>query len=349
MRFLIILSFMSSNPVVAQPLDEVVAAAMAKHSIPSLSVAQIENGKVIRLAAWGDQTPGVKATPQTLYNIASMTKPIAAEAMLRLVAEGKAQLDEPMVKWWLDPDLIDDSRRIGLTLRIALSHQTGFPNWRFMDGGKLRFRHDPGTRFGYSGEGYEYAARYIEKRVGRDFESLATSQIFKPLNMNETALTRRSWFEGRIASPTDKNGKILPPTIRDSLKFSAADDGYTTPSDYARFLISLLQPDQIGQKVAAERNKMQISAKGEACQGDRIKMCPDDVGYGLGWAMMKSGDHNIYWHSGSDRGEATIGWWEPATGRGGVIFTNSAKGDAAFPDLMAAMGADPALVKFLKR
>ena len=348
MRLLIAFTLLLSAPVVAEPLDQIVAAAMVKHKIPSISIAQIENAKVIRLAAWGNQTPEVKATPQTLYNIASMTKPIAAETMLRLVVDGKAQLDEPMARWWLDPDLENDPRREKLTLRIALSHQTGFPNWRFMDGGKLRFKHDPGQRFGYSGEGYEYAARYTEKRAGGDFESLVVTQIFKPLNMNETAMTRRAWFADRIAPPTDKNGKTLSPTIRESLKFSAADDVYSTPSDYSRFLISLLNPDRIGRQVALERNKMQISAKAEACEGDRIKICPDDIGYGLGWAMMKRGDHNIYWHSGSDRGEATIGWWEPATGKGGVIFTNSAAGDKAFPDIMAAMGADPALVKFLR-
>ena len=329
-------------------LDTVVAAQLALHKIPSISVAQIEGGKVVRVAAWGEQAPGVKATPRTLYNIASMTKPIAAEAMLRLVVKGKASLDEPMANWWVDPDIASDPRREKLTLRIALSHQTGFANWRFIDGGKLRFLRDPGTHFGYSGEGFEYAARYTEKRVGKDFEALAIAQIFKPLGMKETALTRRTWFEGRIAPPTQKDGTVLAPTIREYFKFSAADDGYTTPSDYARFLISMLRPDRIGRKVALERNRMQVSAKDEACEGARINICPDDVGWGLGWAMMRSGDHEIYWHGGNDKGEATIGWWEPTTGRGGVILTNSAAGDAAFPDIMAAMGADPALVKFLR-
>ncbi len=329
-------------------LDAIVAAQLALHKIPSISVAQIERGKVIRVAAWGDQAPGVKATPHTLYNIASMTKPMAAEAMLRLVVKGKAGLDEPMANWWVDPDIASDPRRDKLTLRIALSHQTGFANWRFVDGGKLRFLRDPGTRFGYSGEGFEYAARYMQKRVGKDFETLATQQVFRPLGMKETALTRRDWFAGRIAPPTTKDGTLLAPSIREPLNPSAADDGYTTPSDYARFLIAMLKPDRIGRKVAIERNQMQVSAKDQACEGARINICPDDVGWGLGWAMMRSGDHNIYWHGGNDKGEATIGWWEPATGRGGVIFTNSAIGDAAFPDIMAAMGADPALVTFLR-
>ncbi len=88
---------------------------------------------------------------------------------------GTLSLDEPMDRYWSDPDLSRDPRRMKLTVRMALSHRTGLPNWRDAKG--LAFDHDPGTTTGYSGEGYQYAARYAEHRTGQSFETLAGPSV----------------------------------------------------------------------------------------------------------------------------------------------------------------------------
>ncbi|WP_415206732.1 serine hydrolase domain-containing protein [Rudaea sp.] len=124
-----------------------------QYDVPSVAVAYIGNGKVAWTSVYGEQSPGVPATGQTLYNVASLTKPVSAEVILRLASAGKLSLDEPMSAYWIDPDLKDEPWSKLLTPRLCLSHQTGFANWRYQTDGKLKFQWQPGTRTGYSGEG----------------------------------------------------------------------------------------------------------------------------------------------------------------------------------------------------
>ncbi len=219
-------------------LDGAIPNLLREKSVLSVSIARIEAGQLILAAAYGTQQAGVPATPSTLYNIASMTKPISAEVAMRLVAAHRLSLDEAMAPTWIDPDIAGDERRKLLTPRLALSHRTGFPNWRYETGGKLRFLRAPGTAFGYSGEGFEYLARFIENKTGHSFEALAQQLVFDPAAMHDTAYTRRPWFKGRIALPTDEDGNELAPEITD--KLIASDELYSTPTDYTKFIVSLI-------------------------------------------------------------------------------------------------------------
>ena len=149
--------------------------------------------------AYGEAAPGVSASNTTLYNIASLSKPISAEVILRLASAGKLSLDEPMWRYWIDPDLAADPRAKLLTPRMALDHQTGFANWRRETGGRLALIRDPGTAFGYSGEGYQYVARFAEKKTGQPFEKLAQTLVFDPAGMTRTAYTDRPWMNGHMA------------------------------------------------------------------------------------------------------------------------------------------------------
>ncbi|MDT9115878.1 serine hydrolase domain-containing protein, partial [Escherichia coli] len=76
--------------------------------VPSVSIADVEGGRVVLTAAYGEQSRGVPASPATLYNLASLTKPITAETVLRLAGEGALSLDEPMAPVWTDPDIAKD-------------------------------------------------------------------------------------------------------------------------------------------------------------------------------------------------------------------------------------------------
>jgi CubicO group peptidase (beta-lactamase class C family) len=128
---------------------EIVAHAaewLKESDVPSVAVAYIKDGKVSWTAVYGEQSPGVPATGKTLYNLASLTKPITAETVLRLASAGKLSLDESMSPFWLDPDIKDDPWSKLLTPRLCLSHQTGFANWRRMTGGVLKMRWEPGTQ-----------------------------------------------------------------------------------------------------------------------------------------------------------------------------------------------------------
>ena len=127
-----------------------VQSSLAENDVPSASIAYIEDGKLAWRYAAGESEPGKKATPDTLYNIASMTKSIVAETVVRLSESGAFAMDDSMASAWVDPDLKDDPRHKLLTPRIALTHRTGLPNWRYLTDNVLKFQRDPGTEFGYS-------------------------------------------------------------------------------------------------------------------------------------------------------------------------------------------------------
>lgn len=187
--------------------DRELPKLLVKYRVAGLGAALIRDGRVVWTGEYGLQGPDQPATRATLFNVASMAKPISAETILRLVAAGLLSLDEPMATAWVDPDVAADPRHSMLTARLALSHQAGFLNWRRMNqGGRLAFVFDPGTRFGYSGEGYNYAARYAEKRTGLSFEALADHYIFRPFGLR-TARDYATFLIGAM------NGDGLPPAL----------------------------------------------------------------------------------------------------------------------------------------
>lgn len=327
-------------------LDTTVARLLHEKKVASVSIARIEQGKIIFTAAYGSQAAGIPATPATLYNIASMTKPISAEVVLRLAAAHRLRLDEPMAPTWTDPDIAGDERSKLLTPRLALSHRTGLPNWRYETGNVLRFLRAPGTTFGYSGEGFEYLARFVEKKTGEPFEALAQRLVFDPIAMHDSAYTRRRWFEGRIALPTDKNGTALVPQIAD--KFIASDALYSTPIDYAKFIVSLIKREGVDDGLANERQRIQTDRKAELCPPTRQAVCPDTVGMGLGWEVLKFGAETYLMHTGMDNGVFTFGYFNPGTGSGTVIFTNSANGPQIVLPILDVIGRDPKFLAFLR-
>ena len=280
---------------------------MKSEHVASVSFAQIVNGKTVLAEAYGEQRPGVAVRTSTLYNLASMSKPISAEVILRLASAGKLSLDEPMYRYWVDPDVASDPRAKLLTPRIALEHQTGFANWRRETGGKLTFVRDPGTGFGYSGEGYQYVARFAEKRTGTPFESLAQRLVFDPSGMMHTAYTRRPWMENNIAEPTDQDGKWLTPVI--AAQFVAADLVYTTPTQYASFVESLMRGDEETPAIRALRESVLTDRKAQLCVGKLAAMCPDEVGFGPGWEVIKMRGKTFLMHTGIDEGVFTLGFF----------------------------------------
>ena len=150
---------------------------LKQYNVPSVAVAYIANGKLAWTAVAGEQSPGVPANDKTLYNIASLTKPIVAETILRMASQGKLQLDEPIYPYWVDPDVKDNPWNKLLTPRLCLSHQTGFANWRRMTKEVLTFNFQPGTQSRYSGEGYFYVARFAQNKVQKPFDQLAQQYV----------------------------------------------------------------------------------------------------------------------------------------------------------------------------
>lgn len=324
-----------------------VPALLAAHRVPSVSIARVEGRRVVFTAAFGARAPGEPAREDTVYNVASLTKPVTAEVVLRLVAAGRFGLDEPMAPTWLDPDLAGDARAARLTPRLALSHQSGLPNWRRETGGALRFVREPGAGFGYSGEGYEYVARFAQKRTGHSFETLARAELLEPAALSDLAYTPRTAFDGRVALPTDASGAPLEDQAAEHAL--ASDLVHATARDYARFLVEVLQSERLPAALARERARVQVSRLAELCPDGPARGCPDDAGFGLGWEVYRFGDETWLMHTGKDPGLFTIATLELSSGSGTVILTNGEAGAALVLPILERLDADRPFVAFLRR
>jgi CubicO group peptidase (beta-lactamase class C family) len=323
-------------------LDAAVPGLLLRYRVASVSVALIEDGRLVLQRAYGEQSAGVPATPATLFNLASLTKPVTAEVLLRLVASGSLSLDESMSAHWVDPDVAMDSRRQQLTLRTALAHQTGLPNWRgHSPDGRLAFAFTPGTAYAYSGEGYDYAARFAERKLGQGFEDLAQRALLGPLGMTRTSFSYRDWMQGRLAVPLDAEGHWAAPQVESRGSWNAANNLITTAGDYARFMASVMRGEGLTRRLAAERFEPGQGPQPEwVCETRAAEACPIHSRVVLGWRRLDFVEGPVFMHTGSNGragGERTLAYFDPARRRGIVILTSGAEGERLYRDVAALM------------
>ncbi len=104
---------------------------LTENNVPAVGIGIIEDGEIKYVKVIGELKKGIPAVDDAIFSIASMTKPVTAILTLKLVESGKWDLDEPLFHYWTDPDIANNPLHKKLTTRHVLSHQTGFPNWRY--------------------------------------------------------------------------------------------------------------------------------------------------------------------------------------------------------------------------
>ncbi len=302
--------------------DPAIENWLNENHIRTLGLGIIENGKLKQIKVFGEIKEGVSAPYNTIFNVASLTKPITAMVALQLVTSGKWNLDEPISNYWMDPDIVNDPRAKKLTTRIILSHQTGFPNWRWMkENKKLSFDFEPGTKYQYSGEGMEYLRKALEIKFKKSLDQLAKELIFQPLQMNDTNyIWDQNTDEKRFAIGYDKNEK--PYEILKNTTANAADDLHTTIEDYGKFMVNILEGGNQSPKIYSEMIKKQVKTK-------------ENKYFGLGFEIYDLGNGEFALsHGGSDLGSQCITFILPKTKQGILIFTNADEGYKVFEKLL---------------
>jgi len=195
---------------------------------------------------------------------------------------------------------------------MALSHRIGFANWRRETDGVLRFRFEPGTGYGYSGEGFEYAAHFATLKAGAPLDSLARQYVFRPFGMTQTSFARQPWFGDRIARPMGPEGRYGDPAM--SPLGNAADDLYTTIGDYAAFVVGVMRHDRLPARLVVQRDSLHSldESPNSACDARKVARCPSRIGYSLGLSIMEYPDGPLLWHTGADWGEKSMVFYFPA-------------------------------------
>ena len=304
---------------------------MADNNVPVLGLGLIRDGKLHEVKVFGGFKKGASATNDTIFNVASLTKPVVAVLALRLVSAGTWGLDEPLYKYWVDPDVKDDPRHKLLTTRHVLTHQTGFPNWRRMSQSKkLAFEFEPGSRYQYSGEGFEYLRRALEAKFKQPIEAMAAELLFKPLRMGETRFVWDGGVdEARYAVGYDQRGNAYP--VEKVRRANAADDLLTTVEDYGKFIVSVIKGEGLTRDVFAEMTSHQL----------RIK---ENKYFGLGWGIydgVGAGGEYALAHSGSDKGVSTQVFLLPKSKQGLIILTNVDEGYKIYGALLIRYLGEP--------
>lgn len=324
-------------------IDGALEAIVAQQGINTAGVGVIQSGKLVWTGYYGEQRAGVPASAKTQFNVGSVTKTVSAEAILRLVEAGRLDLDESMAPYWVDPDIQDDPRHTLLTPRMALTHTTGFPNWRwFRADYKLGFEREPGSGYGYSGEGFQYMARYAEKKLGTDFETLVKETVFAPLGVTGASFSRREQNFPNIAVTKTADGEIVQPYCRPGNQYCVAEGGYSaagnmviTVQDYARILIGVMNGVGYGPALLSDRNRVQVNRPVRYCDAGSDG-CPDAQGYGLGWVVVDQQGSKLLWHAGSDWSVVACAYFYDQAKDGLIIFLNAPNARAmdAMPGLL---------------
>jgi CubicO group peptidase (beta-lactamase class C family) len=301
--------------------------------VVGLGVAVIERGRTSCTAAFGtaDGTRAVDAT--TVFEAASLSKPVFAYAVLRLVDQRVLDLDRQLVAWAPDLPAIEQD----ITPRQVLSHVTGLPN-EIHSGAPLTRLFAPGTRFSYSGEGFNALQVAVEHATKRTLDEVVAREVFGPLGMTDSSYTWRADYESRKAFGYDESGNRRP--LREPHEAHAASTLHTTVADYARFVAAMLRGE--GLKPATWKAMMTPAvAVNSTCVvcGDKPAGPPSDaVAWGLGWGLELRPGPARFFHWGDNNGEfhAFVAG-SPETRDGVVLLSNSGNGQSVFPAIVARL------------
>lgn len=321
-QLLILIMLISYSTLTAQQYPSVTLAdpetirgRIENNQIPAIAIGAIENGKLSQVLVEGTIQGNLPAQANTIFDVASLTKTITTILTLQLINDGQWHLDEPLYNYWIDPDVKDDTLHKKITARHVLSHRTGFANWRWMhESKKLTFEFEPGTRFQYSGEGFEYLRKALENKFNTSFERLADSLIFKPNQMSNSYLT---WTENidsaRFAGTYDQTGNLY--NYEKAFEVNAADNLLTTIEDFGQLAASIVNRQLLDQKTYDEMISSQSVVR-------------DGINFGLGWIVfndLPNGEYALF-NAGSDQGVNALIVLLPQSKRGLIVFTNGDNG-----------------------
>ncbi len=341
--------FAANTGAVISRLESDLPELMRKGVVPGLAMAVIRGGNTTWLHGFGTKEAKTDqpVTADTVFEAASLSKPVFAYGVLKLVDRGKLGLDVPLTTYLSKPYIANDERLAKITARIVLSHRTGFPNWRSGDALSIRFT--PGERFSYSGEGYIYLQRVVEQITGKPLNEYMTEAVFAPLGMTSSSYVWRPEFDALTATGHDAEGKPVP--LWKPKEAGAASTLNTTAKDYALFLAAILNRKGLKPPTLREMETPQVALDPECriCIAREPKQLSKNLFWGLGWGVERTDRGDALWHWGDNGAFKCFVMADPKTKSGVVMFTNSENGLAiAKPVVGEAMGAEPLAFAWLK-
>ncbi|MEQ1513851.1 MAG: serine hydrolase domain-containing protein [Lysobacteraceae bacterium] len=337
---------LTGQPVDPAALDAWLHDAMATHRISGLSITIVHHDQVVYRRAMGtaDADSGRAVTEDTLFEAASLSKPLFAYFAMTFVEEGRLNLDRPLSDYLIHPDLPNDAAFRRVTARQILDHTSGLPNWRSGPTPRSDWRQSmaedalvplaaPGERFIYSGEGYQYLALVLQHLSDTDaagLEHLFQHRVAGPLGLQHTRFVSDARTTVPKALP-HRDGKRIEGDGAIDGQFGAAYGVTTEAGDYGRWIATLLS---------------RCGLKPDICETyfePQHVPIPDDyperafglVDWALGFSVYRLPMGRLYVHGGTNPGYTSVVALHRDSGWGLVVFSNADESTAFLMALMA--------------
>lgn len=309
--------------------------------VPAVGIAVIDHGKVISARSFGylSCTHQYKVDENTLFQAGSLSKSVAAAVILKLVDEGRVSLDQDvddLLKGWKVGALGRFSGH-AVTLRQLLSMTSGLDTGGYYgyapeeklptllqilegqvpsNNRPLQLVRKPGTKYDYSGGGYEVIELLINSITNSTLPEVAQNKLFIPLSMEQSHFSQPlpEELRNRAAQATGSDGKALSFPWRVNPELAAAGL-WSTPRDLAKFVLAMIKAYQGDSHGIISTNMARQALKQQSA-----------TQYGLGFAISGSGKQLQFMKLGQNVGYQSwlIGY--PETGQGAVVMTNSDNG-----------------------
>jgi CubicO group peptidase (beta-lactamase class C family) len=320
---------------------------MERGHVNGLALAVIDKGQVSHVAAYGRRNVerDLPLTTDTIMYGASLTKTAFAYVVLQLVEEGRLTLDtsiadllpKPLPEYKRFTDLAGDERWRGLTPRVVLTHTTGFPNYRWIeDDKKLRFHSQPGTRYGYSGEGFYILQLALEEGLGLEVGKEMQTRVFDRFGMSRTSMTWRPDFAENLADGYTLEGTLRPHDERS--RATAAGSMDTTIADQAKMWAGLLRGDGLSAASRAEMTRPQVPIT-SAHQFPTLRDWTDKrnagirLAAGLGLVTFEDKTGPAFFKGGHDDGTGNMVVCLETPQRCVVLLSNDVRAERIFPEV----------------
>lgn len=290
-------------------MDDRLPELMAEKGVSGLSIAIVRSGEVAIVTGYGthskNETKPVRS--DTVFEAASLGKPVFTHLFLHHVRTGMLDLDRPLVHY--DPRAFKSRHPESdkITARMVLSHTSGLGNLGGIAYHKVSGT--PGTSFKYSGQGYAILQKILENETGKSLEELAIQYIFNPLGMNSSSFVLRKDLADHLAKGQNKNGSLAPRMIR-SDRGNAAWSLITTAQDYAKFVAHQLSQMHETASIPAQMLEPQIKITKE-------------ISWGLGWGLQHTNPNTSFWHWGSNPGYRSYVVGYPVEKTAVIVLSNN--------------------------
>jgi CubicO group peptidase (beta-lactamase class C family) len=352
---------LDNGKVSATDLDRRIEHLMKEAKVHGLAITVFNNNKPVYKKTFGykriDHKTSIK--PNTNFYGASLSKAVFAVLVMKYVEEGKLDLDKPLQEYlpkpiyeytptakWHDnySDLKADTLYKKITARMCLMHSTGFPNWRWDESDqKLRVKFEPGTKYGYSGEGMVYLQVVMEKMLGKSLEEMMKEKIFEPLNMKMSSYTWQPRFENDYCVGHNSVGELYEKDKDNEPRAGSTLE--TTLDDYTIFIQAVLENRILKPSTTKQMFTPQIRLRSIQQHGPlrfRDSTANDDIqlSYGLGWVLLRSPYGIGAFKEGHGDGFQHYSIIFPDHKTGIIIMSNSDNGESIFKELLETTIAD---------